>query len=86
MALNIRNPEAERLAAELVRITGETETEAVVTALRDRLARVRRDRSRVGLADRLVEIGEQCAALPVLDDRTPEEILGYDGLDRRNSR
>ncbi len=86
MALNIRNPEAERLAAELVRITGETETEAVATALRDRLARVRRDRSRVGLADRLVEIGEQCAALPVLDDRTPEEILGHDDLDRRNSR
>ncbi len=86
MALNIRNSEVERLAAELARSTGETETEAVVTALRDRLARVRRDRSRVGLADRLVEIGEQCAALPVLDDRTPEEILGYDGLDRRNSR
>ena len=84
MALNIRNSEVERLAAELARSTGETE--AVVTALRDRLARVRRDRSRVGLADRLVEIGEQCAALPVLDDRTPEEILGYDGLDRRNSR
>ena len=84
MALNIRNSEVERLAAELARSTGETE--AVVTALRDRLARVRRDRSRVGLADRPVEIGEQCAALPVLDDRTPEEILGYDGLDRRNSR
>lgn len=78
MALNIRNPEAEQLAAELARITGETKTAAVARALRDQLARVRRERSGVGLADRLVAIGRECAALPVLDDRTPEEILGYD--------
>ena len=78
MALNIRNSEAEQLAVELARITGETKTEAVAAALRDRLARVRRDRSGVGLADRLVAIGKECAALPVLDHRTPEEVLGYD--------
>ena len=78
MALNIRNSEAEQLAAELARITGETKTAAVARALRDQLARVRRERSGVGLADRLVAIGRECAALPVLDDRTPEEILGYD--------
>ena len=78
MALNIRNAEAEQLAAELARITGETKTEAVARALRDQLARVRRERSGVGLADRLVAIGRECAALPVLDDRAPEEILGYD--------
>lgn len=40
MALNIRKAEAERLAAELAQ-TGETKTEAVTKALRDRLARVR---------------------------------------------
>lgn len=86
MALNIRNSEVEQLAAELARITGETEGEAVATALRDRLARVRRARSGVSLADRLVAIGKECAALPVLDDRTPAEILGHDGRDRRSSR
>jgi antitoxin VapB len=26
----------------------------------------------------LRDIGERCAKLPVLDDRTPDEILGYD--------
>ena len=79
MALNIRNPETERLAAELARETGETKTEAVTKALRDRLSRVRRDRSpRRGLAHELNEIGRRCAALPVVDDRTPDEILGYD--------
>ena len=78
MALNIRNPEAEALAADLARLTGETKTAAVTRALREQLSRVRRDRSGMGLADRLVAIGKECAALPVLDDRAPDEILGYD--------
>ena len=84
MAINIRNPEAERLAAELARQTGETKTQAVIKALRDRLARVRRERSRRRLADALEAIAELCANLPVLDGRTADEILGYDehGLPR----
>lgn len=84
MALNIRNAETERLAAELARLTGETKTDAVTKAVRDRLARVRRERSRRRLADELEEIAAHCASLPVIDDRTPEEILGYDehGLPR----
>jgi antitoxin VapB len=80
MALNIRNPEAEKLAAELSRQTGETKTEAVTKALRDRLDRVRRERSRRRLADELEEIAEHCASLPVLDARTAEEIIGYDDI------
>lgn len=84
MALNIRNRETERLASELAAETGETKTEAVTKALRDRLTRVRRERSHRGLADELDEIARHCAALPVRDDRTPDEILGYDahGLPR----
>lgn len=84
MALNIRSPEAERLASELARLTGESKTEAVTRALRDRLARLRRERTRRSLADELDEIARHCAGLPVRDPRTPEEILGYDerGLPR----
>lgn len=84
MALNIRNPETERLAAELARQTGETKTEAVTKALRDRLARLRRERSKRRLADELEAIARHCASLPVLDARTPNDILGYDerGLPR----
>ena len=78
MALNIRNPEAERLAADLARLTGETKTEAVTKALRDRLLRLRRERSKRSLADELDEIGNHCASLPVLDSRSAEEILAYD--------
>lgn len=84
MALNIRNAEAEKLAEALAKLTGETKTEAVTQALRDRLARLRRERTRRRLADELDEIALHCARLPVLDPRTPEEILGYDehGLPR----
>lgn len=84
MALNIRNPEAEKLAETLAKLTGETKTEAVTQALRDRLARLRRERTRRRLADELDEIALRCSRLPVLDSRTPDEILGYDehGLPR----
>ena len=78
MALNIRNEEAERLAAELARLTGETKTGAVAKALRERLARVRAGRVPRRLADELDEIGRHCARLPVRDARPADEILGYD--------
>ena len=83
MALNIRNAETERLAAEPARETGETKTEAVTKALRDRLVQVRR-RPRRRLADELEQIAEHCANLPVVDARPADEILGYDehGLPR----
>lgn len=84
MALNIRNPEAERLAAEVARRTGETKTEAITKALRERLERLRREGSGRRLADELEEIAERVALLSVLDPRAPDEILGYDerGLPR----
>jgi antitoxin VapB len=39
MSLNIKNPEAHALAARLAKKTGETLTDAVTTALRERLER-----------------------------------------------
>jgi len=78
MALNIRNLETEKLAAAVAKLTGETKTEAVTKALRDRLARLRRERSRSRLADELDAIARHCASLPVLDKGSAEEIIGYD--------
>ena len=84
MALNIRNAQAEKLAAQLAKLTGEPTTEAVTRALRDRLARVRREQSGRRLADELDEIARHCARLTVIDPRRADEILGYDddGLPR----
>ncbi|GIH60567.1 hypothetical protein Msi02_13840 [Microbispora siamensis] len=40
VSLNIKNPEAERLAAEIGALTGESKTAAVVSALRERHERL----------------------------------------------
>jgi antitoxin VapB len=61
MGLNIKSEEAHRLALELARLTGESMTAAVTEAVRERLDRVRCERA-VGLADRLLAIGKDCAA------------------------
>ena len=76
MALNIRNPEAERLAAELAKLTGQNKTRAVIEALRARLETLRRRRRR--LADELDEVALHCASLPARDERPADEIVGYD--------
>lgn len=79
MALSIKHPEADRLARELAARTGESLTEAVVVSLRERLAR-ETGRARANpLREELAEIRRRCAALPVIDNRPAEEILGYDG-------
>lgn len=79
MTLSIRNEEAERLAAQIARLTGESKTQVVAQALRERLERLRRrgalEQRRV---DELNEIALRCAALPVRDRRSADEILGYD--------
>jgi antitoxin VapB len=40
IALNLKNPEVERLAAEVARLTGETKTEAIRKALAERRQRL----------------------------------------------
>ncbi len=41
MALNLKNAEVERLAAEVARLTGETKTEAIRRALEERRRRLK---------------------------------------------
>ena len=84
MALSVKAPEADRLAREVAARTGETLTEAVVVALRERLVRLRGRPRRRPLRDELRDIGTRCAALPTLDARAPNDLLDYDehGLPR----
>lgn len=74
MVLRIKSARADRLAWELAALTGESITEAVETSLEARLEVERRRRHLVGLDD----IVERFGALPILDQRTAEDILGYD--------
>jgi antitoxin VapB len=83
MALSIKSGEADRLARELAAETGETLTEAVETALRERLDR-EHARHAASMSTRLNRLAADVAGLRVADDRTPAEIIGYDdaGLPR----
>jgi antitoxin VapB len=84
MAISIKHLEADRLARQLAALTGLSLTDAILKALREQLER-ETGRSRVsGLGDDLRAISDRCAALPVLDPRSPEEIMGFDehGLPR----
>jgi antitoxin VapB len=79
MALSLKDKETDRLARAVAELTGESLTAAVRVALAERLERVRLRRGEApGLAARLREIGEHCAALPDFDTRSPDEIVGYD--------
>jgi antitoxin VapB len=84
MPLTIKHPEANRLARELAALTGESLTEAVVNALRERLMRQRGKARRPRVRDELRAIRERCARYPVLDDRNADKILGYDDMECEN--
>jgi antitoxin VapB len=80
MALNIKNPETERLARELARLRGQGITDAVTDALRRELERERRKPRREDLDEvkkRIDEIVERFNRRPIVDERSDEEILGY---------
>ena len=60
MALNIKSDEIHRLARELAELTGQSMAAAVADAVRERLARAKRERGD-SLSDRLLAIGEDAA-------------------------
>ena len=74
MVLSIKNADADRLARDLAALTGESITDAVVASLEVRLELERRRRRARGIDD----IVERFGRLPVLDEREPDDIIGYD--------
>src|SRR5271165_7431996 len=80
-ALNIKDPEVHELAAELARRTKRSLTEAVRESLRDSLARQRSDQAdSQRVVERVMRIAQRIASHPVLDPRTPDEIIGYNEI------
>jgi antitoxin VapB len=78
MALSIKDPETERLARELAERTGETITTATRRALEERLRRIGSDARKAALLEDLAAIRRRWSALPVVDARSADEIIGYD--------
>jgi antitoxin VapB len=61
MSLNIKDPEAHRIAQQIARATGETMTRVVTEALRERLARLERQSARASVEE-LLAIAERAAS------------------------
>ncbi len=71
MSINLENPEVERALQELRSETGESLTQAVGIAFRERLERIRsaRKAQRQGALKALMDLIEEARAAPVLDTR-----------------
>jgi antitoxin VapB len=82
--MSIKSIEVERLARQVASKTGESLTGAIEKALRERLERLKQERRRQIIRAQLEEILDRVDRLPILDSRSPDEILGYDehGLPR----
>jgi antitoxin VapB len=80
MALSIRNPKTEKLARELAAESGETITQAITHALEERLERLRGRSTAVDLEEEILKISRRCSAIPDGDQRSADEILGYDSV------
>ena len=78
MALSIKKAETERLARLLAKETGESITQVIEEALRERLERVRRRRRPKHVPATIEAILRRVDALPTIDTRSEDEILGYD--------
>lgn len=85
MALNIKDPETEQLAAEVASLAGESKTAAIRQALRERRQRLLLARDGRGRGDRMVDVLEASLwpKLPAGVRGAPvtraerEAILGY---------
>ncbi len=78
MALSIKNPLAEKLARKVAEESGDSITQAIIHSLEERLERLKGRRQATGIEEEIIRISERCHSLPDLDDRSAEEILGYD--------
>jgi antitoxin VapB len=76
--MSIKSIEVERLARQVASKTGESLTGAIEKALRERLERLKQERRRQIIRAQLEEILDRVDRLPILDSRSPDEILGYD--------
>ncbi len=80
MSINIKNKEAERLLAEIKQKTGRGTTDLLLDLLRQERARLATEQDaelQRALADTRW-LQETWNALPIVDPRTPEEILQFD--------
>ncbi|OGT12620.1 MAG: hypothetical protein A3J49_11165 [Gallionellales bacterium RIFCSPHIGHO2_02_FULL_57_16] len=77
MSLLITDPKAEQLAQELAQRIGGTVPDAVVRALEAQLVSLKMPDMNAVTREAILKITARCKALPDLDPRSADEILGY---------
>lgn len=78
MAMNIKNPLAEKLARRVAAVSGESMTRAVIVALEERLERLEGRKRAPDLYEEIMLIAHRCQSQPDIDSRSADEIIGYD--------
>jgi len=73
MVLSIKSEKADQLARDLAELTGTSITDAVTASLEAQLELERRRRHQPALGD----IVERFRELPILDERSSDEIIGF---------
>jgi antitoxin VapB len=76
MRVVIDDPTFEAALRELAEAIGEPESVLIQTAVKEKLERVRRAKSKINW-DTIHAIQERVAQMPVLDDRSADELIGY---------
>ncbi len=78
--LNIKDPEVYRMARQVADKRGLSLTGAVREALREKLERESAEKQAAVRLEKLQQIVKGFPNLPILDDRTDDEIIGYDEI------
>jgi antitoxin VapB len=78
MTVLIKDQEADQLIRALADRTGESITDAVKQAVREKLQRLPPKEDEIAARKhKLAALIARADAMPTLDDRTPDEIIGY---------
>jgi len=77
MTLCIKNEKAERMARRLSKITHRSITDSIILSLEEKLAKLESKKSTNNLYDELMTISKRCSLMPNIDNRSSDEILGY---------
>ena len=81
MAISIRNPRVEELAREIGEIENRSMTEVIIEALEEKKEKMKQPSAEERLRlKKLKAIADDMAKLPILNDRSVDEILGYNEI------
>lgn len=76
--LSVKNPQVDALLSQLVKDSGESKTQLVLKGLKLLKENRTKQVSKASVAEDLLAAGQRIAALSQLDDRSFEDIIGYD--------